>query len=204
MVDLVNQKLPDGRWVPLTQRFEIQAPSTRVIGQGSARRVVSRFYNVAPIARPAGMLAISASTSGYSITSAPSDSLRSYRGWFRPAGRATESVSDKDFVRFRSDKLRATGSPTVSIAGFHRGDFLRFNRVEGPFTGLSLIAQLRDKAPGIYLRGTGGYAWSERPAGERGASGGTCGAGRSREPRHGPSTSPTSSATSSITPRWPP
>lgn len=162
MVDLINQKLSDGRWVPLSQRFEIQAPSTRVIGQGSARRVVSRFYNAAPIERPTGMLAISASTSGYSITSAPSDSLRGYRAWYRPAGRATESVSDKDFIRFRSDKLRATGPPTVSIAGFHRGDFLRFNRVEGPFTGLSLIARLRDKAPGIYLRGTGGYAWSEK------------------------------------------
>jgi len=169
MVDLVNQRLADGRWVPLAQRFEIQAPSTRVLGQGSSRRVVSRFHNVAPIQRAAGMLAISASTSGYSITSAPADSLRSYRGWVRPAGRATESVSDKDFIRFRSDKLRPTGPPMVTIAGFHRGDFIRFNRVEGLFTGLSLIARMRDKAPGIYLRGTGGYAWSEKTG--RGAAG---------------------------------
>ena len=169
MVDLLNQKLADGRWVPLSQRFEIQAPSTRTVGHGSGRRVVSRFYGVAPIERPAGMLAISASTSGYVITRAPSDSLRRYRGWFRPAGRATESVSDKDFIRFRSDKLRATGSPIVMIAGFHRGDFIRFNRVEGLFTGLSLMARLRDKAPGVYLRGTGGYAWSEKTG--RGALG---------------------------------
>ncbi len=169
MADLVNQRLSDGRWVPLSQRFEIQAPSTRVVGQGSARRVVSRFHNVAPIDRPAGMLAISASTSGYVITSAPSDSLRGYRGWFRPAGRATESVSDRDFIRFRSPKLRPTGPPTVSIAGFHRGDFVRFNRVEGLFTGLSVIARLRDRAPGVYLRGTGGYAWSEKTG--RGAAG---------------------------------
>ena len=169
MVDLVNQRLADGRWVPLSQRFEIQAPSTRTIGHGSARRVVSRFYNVAPIERPAGMLAISASTSGYVITSAPSDSLRDYRAWFRPAGRATESVSDKDFIRFRSPKLRETGPPMVTIAGFHRGDFIRFNRVEGLFTGLSVMARFRDKAPGVYLRGTGGYAWSEKTG--RGALG---------------------------------
>jgi len=169
MVDLVNQRLSDGRWVPLSQRFEIQAPSTRTVGHGSARRVVSRFYNVAPIQRPDGMLAISASTSGYVITSAPSDSLRGYRGWFRPAGRATESVSDRDFIRFRSPTLRATGPPMVTIAGFHRGDFLRFNRVEGLFTGLSVMARLRDKAPGVYLRATGGYAWSEKTG--RGAAG---------------------------------
>jgi hypothetical protein len=115
------------------------------------------------------MLAISASTSGYVITSAPSDSLRDYKDWFRPAGRATESVSDKDFIRFRSDKLRATGSPIVMIAGFHRGDFIRFNRVERLYTGLSVMARFRDKAPGVYLRGTGGYAWSEKTV--RGAAG---------------------------------
>jgi hypothetical protein len=162
MVDLLNQRLSDGRWVPLAQRFEIQAPSSTVVGHGSVRRVISRFYDVKPIARPQGMLAVAASTSGYVITSAPRDSLRSYQGWLRGAGRATESVSDEDFVRFRPEKLRETGPPTFAIAGFHRGDFVRINRIEGLFTGLSVMARLRDKAPGMYFRATGGYAWSEK------------------------------------------
>jgi hypothetical protein len=169
LVDLINQKLPDGSWVPLAQRFEIQAVSSRVIGHGAARRVLSRFYAAAPIQRHEGMLAISASTSGYLLTSATSDSLRRFDGWFAPAGKATDSVSQSDFNRFRPASQQPTGPPTFAIQGFHRGDFVRFNRVEGLFTGLSGVYRLRDRAPGVYLRASGGYAWSEKTG--RGAAG---------------------------------
>jgi hypothetical protein len=169
LVDLINQKLPDGSWVPLAQRFEIQAVSSRVIGHGAARRVLSRFYGAAPIQRHEGMLAISASTSGYLLTSATTDSLRRFDGWFSPAGKATDSVSQSDFNRFRPASQQPTGPPTFAIQGFHRGDFVRFNRVEGLFTGLSGVYRLRDRAPGVYLRASGGYAWSEKTG--RGAAG---------------------------------
>lgn len=169
LVDLINQKLSDGSWVPLAQRFEIQAVSSRVIGHGAARRVLSRFYAAAPIQRREGMLAISASTSGYLLTSATGDSLRRFDGWFAPAGQATDSVSQSDFNRFRPASQQPTGPPTFAVQGFHRGDFVRFNRVEGLFTGLSGVVRLRDRAPGVYLRASGGYAWSEKTG--RGSAG---------------------------------
>jgi hypothetical protein len=53
MVDLVNQRLPDGTWVPLEQRFEIESASKRTWGFGSALRVITRF-RARRAARPAG------------------------------------------------------------------------------------------------------------------------------------------------------
>jgi hypothetical protein len=40
-------------------------------------------------------------------------------------------------------------------------DLVHLNRVEGLFTGLGVTANLRDRAPGLTLRASAGYAWSE-------------------------------------------
>lgn len=162
LVDLINQRLPDGAWVPLFQRFEIQTASSLASGYGAARRVISRYYDAGPLPTDSGVLSIGALTTGYSLTSAPGDSLRGFRGWHAPAGRMTEAAAESDFSRYRPDRLQPTGRPLLLIQGFHSGDFFRINRVEGLFTGLSLIARLRDAAPGAFVRATGGYAWSEK------------------------------------------
>lgn len=162
LVDLVNQRLADGTWVPRTQRYEIESASSRSWGFGSARRVISRFHDAEPLPRRQGSLAIGSTTTGYSLTTAPRDSLRRYRGWRTHAGAMTKSVSGADFSRFRDNLLQPTGRPVVRVQGYHPGEFLRINKVEGIFTGVSLLARLRDAAPGVSLHATGGYAWSEK------------------------------------------
>lgn len=169
LVDLINQPLPGGGWAPRVQRFEIQTASSLASGFGAGRRVISRFHGAEPVTRASGTGKIGASTTGYSLTSAPPDSLRGYRGWRTRAGAMTEAVSEADFNRFRPDQLQPTGPPVLTLQGYDSGDFLRINRIEGVFTGLSLIARLRDAAPGVSLRATGGYAWSEKTV--RGAAG---------------------------------
>jgi hypothetical protein len=169
LVDLENQRLPNGVWVPRVQRFEIQTDSPRASGYGAARRVISRFYACEPLPASGLAVAIAASTSGYVVTSAPADSLRRFRDWHQPAGASTASVSEADFSRWRPDHLQPTGRPFVALQGYQPGEFLRFNRVEGLYTGLSLMPRLRDAAPGLTLPVTGGYAWSEHRA--RGAAG---------------------------------
>lgn len=162
LVDLVNQRLADGSWVPRTQRFEIESSSSRAWGFGSARRVISRFHDAEPLPKRPGALAIGSTTTGYSLTTAPRDSLRRFRGWRTHSGTMTQSVAGADFSRFRADLLQPTGHPTVRVQGYHPGEFLRVNKVEGIFTGISVLARLRDAAPGIALHATGGYAWSEK------------------------------------------
>jgi hypothetical protein len=163
LVELVDQRLPNGSWVPLVQRFEIQSSFSLTSGFGTARRVISRFHDTTVLEDDgSGPGAIAAVTSGYVLTSASRDSLRGFRGWHLPAGRATEAVSEADFSRYRPGRLQSTGRPVLLLQGPNQGDFLRFNRIEGVFTGLSVIARLRDAAPGLSLQASAGYAWSEK------------------------------------------
>jgi hypothetical protein len=162
LVDLVNQRLPNGSWVPLVQRFEIQTASRHESGSGASRRVISRFYRAeATPPRPGGG-GIGASTMGYQVTSAPRDSLHRFHGWAARPGQATEAVLESDFSRFRPDHVRTTGGPLFLIQGYQKRDFVRVNRIEGLFTGLAGMVRMRDAAPGIFVHATGGYAWSEK------------------------------------------
>ncbi|HET9274943.1 MAG TPA: hypothetical protein VFN96_02610 [Gemmatimonadales bacterium] len=162
LVDLVNQPVAGGGWAPLHQRFEIETASSLASGYGAARRVITQFHEVEALdSGGAGPVAIGASTFGYILTAASRDSLRSFRGWFSEEGEATRAASRADFQRFRPDRLQPTGRPILLLEGSHSGDFLRINRVEGPFTGLALTWRLRDAAPGLMLRAKAGRAWSE-------------------------------------------
>ncbi len=163
MVDLVNQLVPGVGWVPLSQRFEIESVSSRAVGYGGARRVMTRFHEVRPIEpEGSGPVAIGASTFGYILTAAPRDSLREFRRWFDEAGTATRSASSRDFQRFRRDRLQPTGRPILVLEGGRGTDFFRVNKVEGPFTGAALTLKFRDAAPGLEVMGKGGWAWSEQ------------------------------------------
>jgi hypothetical protein len=160
-VDLLNQRLPNGMWVPLMQRYEIQTASSLTAGYGGTRRVISRFANVQAI--PAGRAEVGATaTLGYGFTSAPHDSLRGFRRWQLPAGEASTSVAGADFIRYYPGRLLSTGKPIALLQGIRKGEFVRYNRIEGAFTGLAGTLRLRDAAPGLFLHGTGGYAWKEK------------------------------------------
>ncbi len=162
LIDLVNQPLPDGGWAPLRQRFEIESSSSMAAGSGGARRVITSFHEVTPLGTEnLGPVAIGASTFGYILTAASRDSLRDFHRWHAKEGSVTRSASSSDFQRFRPDRLQPHGRPTLLLEGTHRGDFIRINRIEGPFTGLSLTYKLRDAAPGLSVRGKAGWGWSE-------------------------------------------
>jgi hypothetical protein len=162
LVDLIDQQLPGGEWVPLMQRFEIQNASKSEAGSGAARRVISRFHHVERLAGRGGEVAIGASTMGYQVTRAPGDSLHGFHGWYLSRGVATQSVSEGDFSRYRPEHLSPEGKPLFMIQGYERKDFIRVNRIEGYFTGLAFMARLRDAAPGVFVHAKGGYAWKEK------------------------------------------
>ena len=99
---------------------------------------------------------------GHNLTRARSDSLHHFKSWYSGPGTMTESVDEPDFGPYRPTRLSPTGKPLFLIQGFETKDFVRVNRIEGYFTGISLITRLRDAAPGIYAQARGGYAWKEK------------------------------------------
>jgi hypothetical protein len=73
----------------------------------------------------------------------------------------TRRTSRDDLDRFRGARSLLTGPPVLTLQGYLPGEFLRINKVEGVFTGASVLLRLRDAAPGLALHATGGYAWHE-------------------------------------------
>ncbi|HEU5219909.1 MAG TPA: hypothetical protein VFU23_14715, partial [Gemmatimonadales bacterium] len=174
LVDLTARLLPGAGWVPRTQRFEIRTDDAMARGFGASRRVISRFYDPEALPRDPGALSLT-TTMGYTLSAARRDSLRRFRDWHTGAGAMTDAATDEEFSRFRPAGLQPSGRPVVLIKGYNTGDFIHLNRIEGPFTGASVIVPLRDAAPGLSLRAMAGYGWSEQSV--RGAAGARWSAG---------------------------
>ncbi|HEY8470724.1 MAG TPA: hypothetical protein VIL18_13820, partial [Longimicrobiales bacterium] len=98
----------------------------------------------------------------FRLTFAPADTLTGYDGWSWDLGEATAGLSARDFDDVAPPALRADGPPHVRLGARRITDVLRFNRIEGLFTGAGAVLAFRDVAPGLELRGAGGWAWSER------------------------------------------
>lgn len=162
-VELVNSEVEQRWWLPSEQRFELQATSVALADNRAIFRILTTFgpYTITP---PADAVVESDTMQArpHRLTLATNDSLGAYRGWLSDLGRATTSVSARDFDDVAPDFLRATGAPLVLLQAERLGDFLRANRVEGPFTGAGLAVRFRDAVPGLTMRAIGGYAWAER------------------------------------------
>ena len=168
-VELVNSEIDGKFWLPSYQRFEAQA-TLPVMGDANAVvRIISRFsdYVITPpdsAALAAGRALDTLAARPHTLTIAPHDSLASFHNWRDEIGAATEHTSSSDFEDVAPARLRPTGRPQVLLQTERLSDLVRFNRVEGLFTGLGVAAHMRDAAPGLTLRAVGGYAWNEHTA----------------------------------------
>lgn len=179
----------DGRyWLPYRQRLEFQAmnPLTdsraiirivshfrdygieRQAAAASAGRAAGRDSTLA--ADPAPALATLPADStrrgrpAPRLTFAPGDSLARYDEWVREPGAATAHLSSRDFDDVAPPALRPTGPPHVRFGVRRFSELVRYNRVEGLYTGAGAVLAFRDAAPGLEVRGSGGWAWSESTA----------------------------------------
>lgn len=168
-VELVNSEVNEEFWLPSYQRFEAQAMFP-IIGDAKAVfRIVSRFRDYEIIRPDSEQLALGApldtlAPRPHILTLGPRDSLAEFRAWREEIGTATKAADAEDFTDVAPTRWRADGSPLVTVQTERLSDLLRFNRVEGLFTGLGLAARMRDAVPGLTMRLVGGYAWSERTA----------------------------------------
>ena len=162
-VELVNVEVNGEYWLPAYQRTEFQA---RIAFFGEFRsivRIVSRFYDIrandstwAGPATPPGVQ--------HSLTFASSSAQQRFRDWQSPLGSASTDAYFAEFDDLAPEAWRTVGDATMRISPRSLGEVLRFNRIEGVFTGIALSHDFRDAAPGLLIRGSVGYAWSEKVA----------------------------------------
>ncbi|HEX5831023.1 MAG TPA: hypothetical protein VFY16_08590 [Gemmatimonadaceae bacterium] len=160
-VELENQEVHGRYWLPAYQRVELQSGLAFVGDARGVFRLVSRVRDVAVREGAGAPAADTLVPLPRALTFAPRDSLDDYRAWTAGLGEATAQVSAGDFGDVAPDALRPTGPPRLDVRVERTADLLRFNRVEGPFTGAGVIFRFRDRAPGVALTAAAGWAWSE-------------------------------------------
>ena len=168
-VEVENVEVDGKYWLPAYQRTEIQA---RIAFFGDFRaivRIVSRFRDYRVNDSSWTARAEAPPDVDHYLSFAPSDSLTHFKDWQRPLGAASTDAQYADFDDVAPESWRTVGSSTIRFQPRALGDVLRFNRIEGLFTGLAAEHDFRDAAPGLSIRGSLGWAWSEKTA--RGAIG---------------------------------
>ena len=166
-VELVNREVNGELWVPQYQRFEAQGMAPIAGNAKVIYRILTRFRRLdVDSASPqiAGVTGDSLEPRPHGITIANRETLANYHGWQNDIGAMSAEARASDFDDVAPDQLRPTGKLLVLLQVERFSDLARFNRVEGLFTGIGVTMRLRDRAPGLTLRGTAGWAWSEHTA----------------------------------------
>ncbi|MDQ3516756.1 MAG: hypothetical protein M3403_08315, partial [Gemmatimonadota bacterium] len=127
-------------------------------------RIVSRFHDYRPNdstwsgpVAPPGVR--------HNLTFASSAQQQRYDGWTQAIGAASNDVYYSEFDDVAPTEWATGGAATgIRFSPRSLGEVFRFNRVEGLFTGIALAKDFRDASPGLSVRGSVGWAWSERTA----------------------------------------
>ena len=162
-VELVNVEVNGEYWLPAYQRTEFQARLAFLGDFRSIVRIVSRFYDIrandstwSGPETPPGIQ--------HSLTFASAGSQQRYHDWQAPIGSASTDAYYAEFDDLAPDSWRTEGDAALRLTPRNLGEVLRFNRIEGLFTGIAASHDFRDAAPGLSVRGSAGYAWSEKVA----------------------------------------
>jgi hypothetical protein len=161
--EFVNTEVNGQYWLPATQHTEMQA-SLAVLGRArSIVRIVSRFsdYSVDDTSAKPGIVDDSRRIA-HETTWAPSDSVSGYTEWRMSLGDLTTSVTADDFADLAPDAWRTTGAPRVDFIPSNTDNLVRYDRVEGLYTGVQANVLMRSVVPGLSMGAKGGVAWTER------------------------------------------
>jgi hypothetical protein len=161
-VEFVNAEHDGHYWLPTTQRVELQTTSALANGLRFTFRTITQFSDFhIQETTPNEARSIS---SRRRTTFASTDSLARFDDWRSEMGSASSSLSATDFDDIAPVQWRLDGAPRLTFFPSRLDRVLRFNRVEGLFTGAEASLEFRDMAPGVVARGNLGWAWSEQAA----------------------------------------
>lgn len=160
--EFVNAEIDGRYWLPAFQRTELQS-TFALLGQTRAvMRMVSRFSDHLVETSDSLALADANRETTHRTTWAPSDSVSRFGDWTTPLGVATSDVNANDFDDVGPDVWKPTGRPRVDFSPTKTDNVVRYDRVEGLYTGLEAIFRMRSAAPGLKMGGSLGWAWTER------------------------------------------
>ncbi|HVF39570.1 MAG TPA: hypothetical protein VM939_06685 [Gemmatimonadaceae bacterium] len=158
--ELVNVEVNGEYWLPAYQRTELQARISLFGEFRSIVRIVSRFHDIrandsswSGPATPPGIR--------HQLSFASAADLQRFNAWQRPIGAASTDTYYAEFDDLAPEAWRTVGEATLRFRPRSLGEVFRFNRIEGVFTGIAAQQDFRDAAPGLSIRGSAGYAWSE-------------------------------------------
>jgi hypothetical protein len=149
-------------WLPATQRVELQTTTPLANGVRFTFRTITRFsdFDIEQQAADTSRLISGRRRTNFAST----DSLAKFGDWRSELGSTSASVSATDFDDIEPPQWKQTGEPRVVYFPSRIDHVLRFNRVEGLFTGAEVSYEFRDDAPGLVARANAGWAWSEETA----------------------------------------
>ena len=160
-LDLQNAEWEGSVWLPHRQRIEVMV-KPKFSEDFAILRLVTSFtgaeVNVLP---PREATATALRRLLRSLVVAPADTLQGFTDWRRELGEATAERDALDFDDVAPDALRSGGPPRLRVGTGGFSEALRYDRVEGLFTGLGSRVDFRDAAPGAFVNLHGGYAWAE-------------------------------------------
>jgi hypothetical protein len=161
--EFVNTEVNGKYWLPAFQRTELQATIGVMGPSRSIVRIVSTFsdYTVDDTSNSTATMDDSPRVAHHT-TWASTDSVSRFGDWRETVGVATASVTANDFDDMAPDIWRAGGRPYFDFFPTNIDNVVRFDRVEGLYTGYELNLHLRDLMPGLTIGALGGWAWSEQ------------------------------------------
>jgi len=170
--EFVNAEIQGRYWLPAFQRTELQTTFAPFGNMRAVMRIVSRFSDheieeaaTATSATDSAVLAALAgagSRSTHRTTWAPSDSVSHFRGWGESLGDATSEVTADDFDDLAPDKWKQTGGVRLDLAPTKTDNIIRYDRVEGLYTGIEANLRMRSVVPGLSVGSIIGWAWTEQ------------------------------------------
>jgi hypothetical protein len=159
-IELVNTPDSTGTWIPASQRFEWQGHAEGVEGASPALRITSRFRDRVSTPLAEGEPATFDDRPRFQLQSAPHDSLQKFNGWSEPLGEETVRFRSSDFFGFDPDRPILSGkSRLLVLQPGYREDLIRFNRVEGIYTGIPVTWIPGDKLRNTFARTNVGVSW---------------------------------------------
>lgn len=167
-VEFENAEIGGSVWLPSVQRSEFQAQMGIMGDVRPIYRIVTRFrdYHTRDtlIALADGDSAPRLPPMRARLTFAKGDTASRYGRWQSGLGATTATVSANDFDDLAPDVWLSSGPPRATFWPRKTEDVVRYNRVEGLFTGVSGQVRFRDMVPGLSARASAGWAWSEATA----------------------------------------
>jgi hypothetical protein len=161
--EFINAEIQGRYWLPASQRTELQTTFALLGNMRAVMRVVSRFSDH-EIDRAADSLMPPDSINRirHRLTWAPSDSVSRFRGWAQSLGDATSDVTADDFDDVAPDTWKRTGRARLDFSPTKTDNIIRYDRVEGLYTGIEANLRMRSAAPGLTLGTVVGWAWTEQ------------------------------------------